>query len=94
MECPCLHPGGLVPGKPFRFRVYPCEPSLRHRHYAYDVMDLSLDGESSALRVKPRWRSREEAFMTNSRRLEWSCVMVTVVGWRSTRGRKLEGSLQ
>jgi hypothetical protein len=50
---------------------------------AYDVIDLSMDGESSALPVKPRWRSREEAFMAFSRRLEWSGVIVTVVGWCS-----------
>ena len=47
-------------------------------------MDLSLDGESSAPRVKLRWRSREEAFMTDSRRLAWSGVMVTLVGWSPT----------
>ena len=66
-----------------------------------DVMDLStvlvelrgLDGESSGLRVKPRWRFREEALTTDSRRLEWSCVMITGVGWSSTL-RKLEGSMQ
>jgi len=43
-----------------------------------DVMDLSTkvvelcgwDGEFRTLRVKPRWKFREEAFTTDSRRLE------------------------
>jgi hypothetical protein len=45
---------------------------------AYDVIDLSMDGESSALPVKPRWRFREGVFMTDSQRLERRRGMLTM----------------
>ena len=58
------------------------------------LMGLSTDGKFSARGVKPRWRSREEAFMTDSRRLTSGRVIIRVVGWSPTWGRKLEGSIQ